>query len=168
MFNEIIKQIQSIFPIIAIREDNNKLYVEYDGKPSEFQLDQITNLLLTWPIKKMQYLKTKEIENNWKNKIKEGLTTSYGWNLGIDVQDVALLNGAFTLAKEISNLGLNNNVSIIDTNGISHELNINELTQLMLDYGQQRSQLSNIYATKLSQVKNASSIEELESLDLSI
>ena len=168
MFNTIITEIQNIFPIVAIREENNKLYVEYDGQPSKAQLEEIKILLLSWPVKKLQYFKIKEIENNWKSKVKQGLPTSYGWYLGVDIQDVALLNGAFTLAKEASSLGLTTPVSIIDTDGISHELNLNELTQLMLAYGQARSQLSNIYATKLNQIKNASSVEELESLYLTI
>ena len=38
----------------------------------------------------------------------------------------------------------------------------------MLAYGQARSQLSNTYATKLNQIKNVTSIEQLESLDLTI
>lgn len=168
MFNNIFQQINDIFPVLSIYEIEGELIIEYNGKPSQEQLANITDIISVWPVTKLRIQKIKHIEENWKTKLSSGWTTSYGWKLGIDVSDVALLNGAFTLAKEAANLGLTDPVSIVDMDGFSHELNLTDLTSLMLSYGQARSQLSGVYASKLNSIKNAESVEELESLDLTL
>ena len=170
--SELKNLIEEVVPIKGLYYDGIEVKAQFykDNKPSATQLEQINYIVNNYDIslKQKKYNYEQNLKFNWSSKLQNGWETSQGWSLGIDVSDVALLNGAFTLAKEASNLGLTTPVSIIDTDGISHDLNLNELTQLMLSYGQARSQLSNIYATKLNQIKNASSIEELESLDLTI
>ena len=54
---------------------------------------------------------------------------------------VALLNGAYAIAKEVASLGSTDPVTILDTNGEPHSLTIAEMTPLMLAYGQARSEL---------------------------
>lgn len=171
MLHNLLKSLNDIVPVEYIEEKNQNLVIVYSDPDivlTTEQQSQINALLNTWPVTKLQYQKIKQINNNWKIKLNEGWITSYGWSLGIDVQDVALLTGAFTLAKEASNLGITDPVSIVDKEGLSHELNLADLTSLMLSYGQARSQLSGAYASKLNAIKNATSVEELEALDLTL
>jgi hypothetical protein len=76
-----------------------------------------------------------------------GFTTSYGWRLGLAESDVTLLTGAFVLAKEAAAMGLGV-PPLVDADGIPHELTIEELTAVMLGYGQHRAALSAEYATR--------------------
>ena len=170
--SELKNLIEEVVPIKGLYYDDIEVKAQFykDNKPSATQLEQINYIVNNYDIslKQKKYNYEQNLKSKWSSKLENGWQTPQGWSLGVDVSDVALLNGAFTLAKEASNLGLTTPVSIIDTDGISHELNLNELTQLMLAYGQARSQLSNTYATKLNQIKNVTSIEQLESLDLTI
>jgi hypothetical protein len=77
-----------------------------------------------------------------------GYTTQYGWKLGLKENDITLLTGAFVLAKEASSAGLPL-PPIVDTDGISHNLTLEELTVLMLNYGQYRANLSAEYSNRL-------------------
>lgn len=106
----------------------------------------------------------------WKETAQTGWKTPYGWNLGLDISDVTLLTGAFLLLKEAVSIGLQTTTTIIDTDGSSHEIGLQDLTYLMLSYGQYRSQLSLVYAAIQHQIKSATTITQLEEiiLDLSI
>ena len=91
----------------------------------------------------------KEAADAWFNEqISLGYLTPQGWKLGLSETDVTLLTGAFVLAKEAS---LNNLPipPIVDTSGISHTLTLEEMTILMLGYGQYRASLSAEYASRL-------------------
>lgn len=89
-----------------------------------------------------------ETPDEWFNRmISEGFTTSYGWKLGLTHSDLSLLTGAFVLAKEADSLGLPL-PAIYDTAGVPHELSIQDLTYLMLAYGQHRGSLSAEYASR--------------------
>lgn len=77
----------------------------------------------------------------------DGYTTSYGWRLGLAESDVTLLTGAFVLAKEAAAMGLGV-PPLFDADGIPHELTIEELTAVMLGYGQHRAALSAEYAAR--------------------
>ena len=70
------------------------------------------------------------------------------------------------LAKEASNMGFTEAVSIIDKNGGSHSLNLQDLTILMLQYGQFRASASSSYASKKELIKNASTIQELNNIQI--
>jgi hypothetical protein len=109
--------------------------------------------------------KLEALDEVWKEKIKSGWATPYGWSLGLDISDVTLLMGAFLLLKEASALGLQNSTTIIDIEGVSHELNIQDLTSLMLAYGQARSQLSQEDSLLRLQIKSSTTIEELEGIN---
>jgi hypothetical protein len=69
------------------------------------------------------------------------------FRLGLRQEDVTLLTGAFVLAKEAAVLGLNV-PPIIDMDGIPRELGIEDLTAVMLGYGQYRATLSAEYAAR--------------------
>ena len=70
-----------------------------------------------------------------------------GIKLGLTESDVTLLTGNFVLAKEADELELDI-PPIIDREGMPHELNIEQLTGLMLEYGQHRASLSVEYAAR--------------------
>ena len=65
-------------------------------------------------------------------------------------------------------MGMDTPVSIIDLDGIAHTLSLQDLTVLMLQYGQARASLSNSYATIKQSINNSTTIEELNAINLTI
>lgn len=159
------QKIQTIVNISGISEDENGfLLIDYIEEPTEEQLLEINNILDSWPLEKAKLEKLELINKEWVTTLSNGWATPYGWKLGLDIQDVALLNGNFTLAKEAANLGFTDPVFVIDTDGEAHEFNLQDLTLLMLQYGQARALLSSQDAAKRKAIKNATTIEELNNL----
>ena len=157
--------INSITPIVGIGDNEDGTYVvDYIEIPTENQLSQINSVIESWPLEKAKLEKLETVDNEWQNTLNNGWTTPYGWKLGITTQDVALLNGNFTLAKEASNLGITDHIFVIDTDGESHEFNLQDLTMLMLQYGQARAALSSQDAAKRKAINNATTLEELNNL----
>jgi hypothetical protein len=68
-----------------------------------------------------------------------------GVTLNLTDADVALLTGNFVLAKEAAAMELPL-PPVIDAHGTPHNLSLQELTELMLEYGQHRAALSAEYA----------------------
>jgi len=109
--------------------------------------------------------KLQSINNEWLNLERIGWDTGLPQgHLGITPNDVALISGAFALAKEAANLGLPiPSLVTIENNELSFNT-INEMLQLMLLYGQARSQMSTQIASKRKAVENALTIEEVEAI----
>lgn len=170
MLNILLDDLKNIIPIKAIVERSSTIELEYfsDNTPSEEQLENINLIISEWPFKKAKLNKIKLLDDQWKYKVNLGWTTQSGYRLGIDTQDIALLNGAFTLAKEASLIGITDPVSIVDLDGISHSISLQDFTILMLQYGQARSLLSNSYASIKQAINSATSIEELNAINLTI
>ena len=107
--------------------------------------------------------KLQSIDNEWLNLEKVGWDTGRPeGHLGITPSDVALISGSFALAKEASSLGLPiPSLVTIENNKLSFT-NITEMLELMLFYGNARSQMSIEIAAKRKAVENALTIEELE------
>ena len=61
-------------------------------------------------------------------------------------------------------MGITDPVFVVDKSGESHAFNLADLTALMLQYGQARAMLSSQDAAKRTLVKNANTIEELNSV----
>ena len=61
-------------------------------------------------------------------------------------------------------MGLSTTGTIIDMDGKSHELSLQDMTILMIQYGQFRSQISSQDALKRDLINNAMSIEDLEQI----
>jgi hypothetical protein len=164
MLEYLHKQINEILEIDGLNLDENsgEYEVSYKQEPTEEQLFLIRNVIISWPLTRAKLNKVKEIEAWWTSLSKIGWETPYGWNLGLATEDVALLNGIFTLTKEATSLGINDEVFIIDTQGNSHAFNLQDLTMLMLQYGQARSVFSQLYAQRMRDTKEALSIDELE------
>lgn len=81
-------------------------------------------------------------------EIAAGFETAGGWTLGMTQADVTLLTGNYVLAKEAAALGMPI-PPVIDTDGVAHEMEeIEELTAIMLAYGQHRAALSAEFAAR--------------------
>lgn len=77
-----------------------------------------------------------------------GFATAEGWKLGLTQGDVTLLTGNYVLAREAAALGMPI-PPVIDTDGVAHEMEeIEELTAIMLAYGQHRAALSAEFAAR--------------------
>lgn len=159
------KLIEKILPITGVSFDGQSDYtIDYIDQPTSEQLAQVNEIIASWPLEKAKLEKLDDVDKEWQVTLNDGWTTPYGWKMGITTQDVALLNGNFTLAKEAATLGITDPVFVIDTDGESHEFNLQDLTMLMLQYGQARATLSSQDAAKRKAIKNSTTIEELNSL----
>lgn len=103
------------------------------------------------PIKKAAMDKAQALADleDWFREVTEpGFATAGGWRLGMTQQDVVLLTGYYVLAKEAAAFG-GPIPPVIDKDGVPHEIEeIEELTALMLAYGQRRAEISAEYAAK--------------------
>lgn len=170
MLNILFNEINNIISILGISENDSEINIEYfpNTQPSAEQMQQINTLISIWPLKKSKIEKLKQLDQVWANSIKNGWTASSGYKLGIDIQDITLLTGAFTLAKEANSAGFTDPTYIVDIEGNSHALSLSEFTQLMLQYGQARATLSNSYANLKKSINEATNLEELNAINLTI
>ena len=89
-----------------------------------------------------------DLEDWFREMTEPGVETAGGWRLGLSQADVTLLTGYYVLAKEAATLGLPI-PPIIDKDGVPHEIaSAEELTAIMLAYGQKRAEISAEYAAK--------------------
>jgi hypothetical protein len=157
--------INAIAPIDGLAIDNGEIIdIGYLQSVTPEQETQIAAVIADWPLIRAKNDKLREIDADWQTTAANGWTTPYGWKLGIAPQDVTLLTGAFILAKEVAAMGLPDTAAIIDTDGATHSLALAELTQLMLMYGQARSELSGIDAARREAVKIATSVEAVQAI----
>lgn len=163
MISYLHNMISSIISIDGLSTaDDGSIIVHYIDTPTPEQYLKISSILNSLDLQLAKFNKLEELEQSWKASIASGWATPDGWKLGLDTQDVTLLTGAFILAKEAADAGITNSTSIIDTAGEPHQLTIQELTSLMLQYGNARATLSAEYASKKHAIHNATSLSELE------
>jgi hypothetical protein len=134
--------------------DSGLLPPDYrDALVADFSSEDDDAFLSIDPAKKAEIDKQRaidEVEVWWNSAIAEGFTTAGGWTLGLTVSDVTLLTGNYVLAREADALGLPL-PPVIDRDGTPHALaGIEELTSVMLAYGQYRAELSAEYAARLA------------------
>ena len=159
------ESIANIVSIHGVADNGDGTYrIDYIEPPTPEQLDQVNSVIESWPLEKAKLEKLEEVDEEWKTILEAGWQTPYGWSLGIDIADVALLNGNFVLAKEAAGMGITDPVFVVDTTGESHAFNLTDLTALMLQYGQARAVLSSQDAAKRTAINNANTIEELDNL----
>lgn len=169
MLNILHTKINNIVPIISIEEIFENNYIIQYEDPSSISIEQtqqIEQILFGWPLEKAKIHKLKQLDDIWNNSLSSGFTTNYGWKLGLKNSDVTLLTGAFLLAKEASNLNISQQATVMDTDGVSRTLSIEDLTSLMLAYGQYRTFLSEDYANKKNLINQALSEQELQNIIL--
>lgn len=106
-------------------------------------------------------LKQISINNEWLTLEKTGWDSGQGFNLGITPSDVALLVGVFSLAKEAAVLGIELPHLISMANTPISFTTIEEMTMLLLQYGQARSNMASSFAARRKAVEDATTIEEV-------
>lgn len=104
-----------------------------------------------------------QIQNDWNQQLQQGWNSGRG-RLGLTAEDVALLSGAFALAKEANALGMPLPSLVTLENTLIEFQNLQEMTQLMLQYGSARSYLSIQFAAKRKAVEDAITVEEVEAI----
>tara|TARA_R100000664_G_scaffold26378_1_gene36551 strand:+ start:297 stop:803 length:507 start_codon:yes stop_codon:yes gene_type:complete len=157
--------VSDVLAVQGVSDNEDGTYrIDYIDEPTPAQLSEINAILDSWPLEKAKLEKLETVDGEWRAVLKNGWTTQYGWSLGLDIPDVALLNGNFVLAKEADSLGISGSVFVVDISGKSHELSFPELTALMLQYGQARAALSAEDASKRTAIQEANTIEELMAL----
>ena len=105
-------------------------------------------------------LKQISINNEWITLEKTGWDSGQGYHLGITPSDVALLVGVFSLSKEAAALGLELPHLISMANTPISFTTIQEMTMLLLQYGQARSNMASSFAARRKAVADATTIEE--------
>lgn len=158
------EDISKLFPIIGVAENNDgSIEVRFYDSASEEQKQQAYDIVNKMPLILAKRDKIAQINADFENNTNQGWDSSQGFKLGLTTQDVSLLVGLFVLAKEGAALGLEP-PPIIDTDGNSHQLTMQELTMLMLQYGNARAELSKTYASRKKLVENATTIEEVNNI----
>lgn len=104
--------------------------------------------------------KLAQINASWNQQLKTGWNSGQG-RLGLTAEDVALISGAYSLAKEASTLGLPLPSLVTLENTVIEFASLGDMTQMMLMYGAARSQLSIQYASKRKAVNDATTIDEV-------
>jgi len=104
-----------------------------------------------------------QIQNEWNQQLQQGWNSGRG-RLGLTAEDVALLSGAFALAKETNALGLPLPSLVTLENTLIEFQNLQEMTQLMLQYGSARSYWSIQFAAKPNIIEDAITVEEVEAI----
>lgn len=121
----------------------------------------------TLPIVTLEQLKSgklAELDSYYDNLFETGWQTPEGWYLGATVTDVSLLTGLFVLLKEAVALGLSTTMDVIDTEQVAHTLDLPTMTQLMLGYGNYRSELSDQYASIKKQINEAENDTQINAI----
>ncbi len=165
MLSNLHDEIAKILEIESINIGHDgSINIDYKQKPNESQLNQINEIIQKWPLKKAKQDKLKLIDLEYLETEKNGWDSGLGYSLGIAANDVALLTGAYALAKEADVLGLPLPKFIAMNNNVISFNSLSEMTQLLLRYGDARANLSSIFANRRKAVENATSIEELNSI----
>lgn len=126
--------------------------------------DQAWNFIPSAPPDQLSQAKAwvlQNIDSDWAILEKTGWDSGQGFHLGITPSDVALLVGVFSLAKEAAALGLPLPSLISMANTPITFSTIEEMTMLLLQYGQARSTMASEFATRRKIVQDATTVEEL-------
>ena len=148
-----------------LRDATEDSRIESATTPEELKaVDVVAEIMYISDLDQAKLDKLSDIDEEWKVILNTGFQTPEGWSLGISTDDVALLNGAYSLAKEAAALGSTAPVVIVDLAGEAHELTVEQMTPIMLAYGSSRSTLSASDAAKRKLVRDATTIEEVEAV----
>ena len=155
------EKINSIVPIHGISDNGDGTYrVDYISEPTEAETVLVNKAIEDFPLSIAKEAKLKQIEAEWVEVEKAGWDSGQGYHLGITPSDVALLVGVFSLAKEAAALGVELPHLISMANTPIVFTTIQEMTMLLLQYGQARSNMASSFAARRKAVADATTIEE--------
>jgi len=167
-------KISAVAPIDGISggaQDIRAYQISFKPEATEEQRAAAYALLLELPVK-LRRLREREAAmaavDLWFNEqIAAGFTGPNNLIMGLKTEDITLLTGNFVMAQQAVALGLPL-PPVIDMNGLAHFFaNIEELTQVMLAYGQHRATLAVFYAARKAEVDAAFAEPELPLPDAS-
>ena len=163
MLSVLHNQVEKIVPINGVSQNfDGIIEVFYVETPNEQQLIQVNEIISAWPLEEKKLEKLAKIDAEWEQTIAQGWNSNQGFILGLSANDVALISGVFALAKEAAALNLPlPQIIALDNTAISFN-SIDEMVQLLLQYGSARAQLSSVFANRRKAVENAISIEEVD------
>lgn len=155
------ESVSKVCPIDGIADlGNGQFRIDYKEEATEAQKQAAQVVISEWPLESAKLNKLSNINSEWSQVISNGWDSGQG-KLGLGADDVALLSGAFSLAKEASNMGLPL-PSIITMEDTQIDFNnIQEMTMLMLRYGAARAEISKTFANRRRAVEAATTIEEV-------
>jgi hypothetical protein len=125
------------------------------------QVDEYRPELSVSDLDQAKIYKLLKINSEWANLEKSGWDSGQGFFLGISSEDVALLVGVFSLAKEASALGMELPKIISMANTAISFSTIWEMTELLLRYGEARASMASAFAARRKAVQDAETIEEV-------
>jgi hypothetical protein len=161
---QIHELIAKVCPIDGVYKDKDGIVnIHYKEEATSDQIASSIDLIQQLPLLSAKQDKMAKIDKEFSNKIDAGFLTSYGWKLGLSIDDLVLLSSLYLMATTCERAGLQI-PSIIDTDGMPHLLEMQWLTVIMLQYGEHRSQMSLDYANKKKSVNDATTIEEVENV----
>lgn len=150
-------------PISGLTMIGEEIVIVFDESATAEQRELGQQLLAGMPLYFAKKEKINQIDAEYESVSQIGWDSGQGFRLGMKHQDVSLLVGLFVLAKEGAAMGFNP-PPVIDTDGVAHNFTMQELTTLMLQYGQARSQLAITDANKRKAVANATTIEQVNQI----
>ena len=129
-----------------------------------YLINQVSNYIPDAAPDELSQAKARRIQainNEWLILEKKGWDSGQGYHLGITPSDVALIVGVFSLAKEAAALGLELPHLISMANTPISFTTIQEMTTLLLQYGQARSNMASSFAARRKAVSDATTIEQV-------
>ena len=152
-------EIAAIAPIDGISggmQDIRGYQISFKPEATEEQRAAANAALLTLPEKLKKTLDHKAgiaaIDQWFNEQIEAGFTGPNNIKMGLKTADIALLTGNFIMSQQAVALGMPL-PPLMDMNGLAHFFaNIEELTQVMLAYGQYRGELAMHYAARKAAV----------------
>ena len=151
--NILTQEISKVCPIEGLSQNGKSYIIHFAGTSDENQRIAAQYILDNKESIVSKYDKLEKLDNDFQSDLNAGYTSSYGWKLGLQNNDVLLLSSLFLLAKTChdNNLPL---PEVIDTDGNAHALDIDALTVLMLQYGSYRANLSKTYSEQKKAIEN--------------
>lgn len=149
--------------------NKTKVYKVKNTDEITSKINELVNLIGSYnpaadSLEQAKFIKLNQIANQWTALEQAGWNSGQGFSLGITSADVALLVGAYTLAKEAVASSLPVPSIIAMNNSVVNFNDISEMTLLLLRYGAARSQMSDDFAAKRRAVNEATTIEEVEAI----
>jgi hypothetical protein len=157
-------KIIKVIPIHGVSKDGDgNVSVSYIDQPNDSQLQEINQIINSWPLEEAKLKKLAKIDAEWSQTIAQGWNSEQG-TLGLTANDIALLSGCHALGKEADALGMPIPSIVTMENTEITFTTMAQFTQLMLQYGAYRAHLSSTFAARRRAVESATTLEELENI----
>lgn len=152
--------IEKVCPINGLSNLGNEIFIDYKTDATPEQKQEAQDLVDSWPLILAKESKLNSINDEWLQLEKTGWNCGQG-HLGLSASDVALLSGAFAMAKEAAALGYPIPPLVTLEDNLINFASIQEMTALLLQYGAARSAMSVTYAARRKAVQDAATLEEI-------